>query len=72
MKRDQVNIQHYTRPEIRVLKVDVESLLQDTSNTGGHNNAGNGGGLRAKQGWFDEEEEDNNVLYKPYRVWEEE
>ena len=71
MKRDQVNIQHYTRPEIRVLRLDADSQLMHQSGSGGHQSAGNEQVLPgAKQGFFDEEDTDD-AAYTPYRVWEE-
>ena len=41
-------------------------------NSGGHNKVGDDGNdLSAKQGWFDEEEEETSAEEKSYQLWEE-
>ena len=51
----------YLKPEVKAIRLEVQSQLMDTSfpNDGGHKKAGDDGAdLSAKQGWFDEEEEE--------------
>ena len=61
MKQKQLERWAYAKPAVEVIRLEAHSELMDTSfpNSGGHNKAGDDGDdLSAKQGWFDEEEED--------------
>ena len=52
----------YSKPAIEEIRLEPHSELMDTSfpNSGGHKKAeDDGDDLSAKQGWFDEEEEDS-------------
>ena len=50
----------YSKPAIKAIRLEPHRELMDTSfpNSGGHNKADDGDDLSAKQGWFDEDEED--------------
>ena len=62
MKQKQLERWTYAKPEVEAIRLEPHSELMDTSfpNSGGHNKAGDDGDdLSAKQGWFDEDEEDS-------------
>ena len=60
MNQKQLERWAYAKPEVEAIRLEPHSELMDTSfpNSGGHNKAGDDGELNAKQGWFDEEEEE--------------
>ncbi|WP_311442646.1 hypothetical protein [Hoylesella enoeca] len=61
MKQKQLERMGYSKPEVEAIRLEPHSELMDTSfpNSGGHNKAGDDGDdLSAKQGWFDEKEEE--------------
>ncbi|MGP1480744.1 MAG: hypothetical protein ACTTJL_03475 [Hoylesella enoeca] len=60
MNRKQLESRAYAKPAIEVIHLEPHSELMDTSfpNSGGHNKAGDDGELNAKQGWFDEDGEE--------------
>ena len=61
MKRKQLERMGYSKPAVEAIRLEPHSELMDTSfpNSGGHKKADDDGDdLSAKQGWFDEEEED--------------
>ena len=61
MKQNQLERWAYAKPEVEAIRLEAHNELMDTSvpNSGGHNKAGDDGeDLSAKQGWFDEDEED--------------
>ena len=60
MKQKQLESRAYAKPTIRAIRLEAHNELMDTSfpNSGGHKKAGDDGDeLNAKQGWFDEDEE---------------
>nr|WP_315347451.1 hypothetical protein [Hoylesella enoeca] len=62
MNRNQLERWAYAKPAVEAIRLEPHSELMDTSfpNSGGHNKAGDDGDdLSAKQGWFDEDEEDS-------------
>ena len=62
MKRKQLERWAYAKPTVEAIRLEPHSELMDTSfpNSGGHNKAGDDGAdLNAKQGWFDEDEEED-------------
>ena len=60
MKQKQLERWAYAKPEIEAIRLETHSELMDTSfpNNGGHKKADDDGELNAKQGWFDEDDED--------------
>ena len=60
MNRKQLESRAYAKPAIEVIHLEPHSELMDTSfpNSGGHNKAGDDGELNDKQGWFDEDGEE--------------
>lgn len=58
MKRKQTKKQVYVRPTIKVIHIPYDRQLMQASNSGGHNKVGNDSPLNAKQGNFEEEEEE--------------
>ena len=60
MKQKQLESRAYMKPAIETIRLEPHSELMETSfpNSGGHNKAGDDGELNAKQGWFDEDEEE--------------
>ena len=61
MKQKQLESRAYAKPAVETIQMEAHSELMDTSfpNSGGHKKAGDDGDdLSAKQGWFDEEEEE--------------
>ena len=62
MNRNQLERWAYAKPAIEAIRLEPHNQLMDTSfpNSGGHKKAGDDGDdLSAKQGWFDEDEEDS-------------
>ena len=61
MNKKQLERWAYAKPAIEAIRLEPHSELMDTSfpNSGGHNKAGDDD-LSAKQGWFDEEEEEDS------------
>ena len=62
MNQKQLESRAYAKPAIEAIRLEPHSELMDTSfpNSGGHNKAGDDGAdLNAKQGWFDEDEEED-------------
>ena len=62
MNRKQLERWAYAKPAVETIRLEPHSELMDTSfpNSGGHNKAGDDGDdLSAKQGWFDEDEEED-------------
>ncbi|EKY03638.1 hypothetical protein HMPREF9151_00280 [Hoylesella saccharolytica F0055] len=62
MNRHQVEADIYMKPAIKVFKTEMEPFMHQSHGTGGHNPgiiAPPGG--EAKQGSFDEEEEEENL-----------
>ena len=70
-ERKQVN--PYRAPECQMVPAETSYLMQTSfPNSGGHNKVGDdGNNLNAKQGWFDEEEEETSAEEKSYQLWEE-
>ena len=61
MKQKQLESRAYAKPGVEAIRLEPHSELMDTSfpNSGGHNKTGDDGDdLSAKQGWFDEDDED--------------
>ena len=61
MKQKQLESRAYAKPTVETIRLESHNELMDTSfpNSGGHNKAGDDGDdLSAKQGWFDEDEEE--------------
>ena len=61
MNQKQLERWAYAKPAMEAIRLEPHSELMDTSfpNSGGHNKAGDDGDdLSAKQGWFDEDDED--------------
>ena len=60
MKQKQLERWAYAKPEVETIRLEAHNELMDTSfpNSGGHNKAGDDGELNAKQGWFDEDGEE--------------
>ena len=61
MNRKQLERWAYEKPAVETIRLEAHNELMDTSfpNSGGHNKAGDDGDdLSAKQGWFDEGDED--------------
>ncbi|MGP1480716.1 MAG: hypothetical protein ACTTJL_03330 [Hoylesella enoeca] len=75
MNRNQLERWAYAKPEVTINPVDTEALLSTSSKfNGGHNQGHVGiGGGDAKQGWFDEEEEEdlNPAEERSYQSWNE-
>lgn len=63
MNRKQIRKQTYVCPAIEVVHTASYNQLMSTSfpNNGGHNKAGDEEDMNAKQGWFDEDEEEENT-----------
>ena len=62
MNQKQLERWAYAKPAIEAIRLEPHNELMDTSfpNSGGHKKAeDDGDDLSAKQGWFDEEEEDS-------------
>ena len=62
MKQNQLERMGYSKPAIEAIRLETHSELMDTSfpNSGGHKKAGDDGDdLSAKQGWFDEDDEED-------------
>ena len=62
MNQQQLERWAYAKPAIEAIRLEPHNELMDTSfpNSGGHKKAeDDGDDLSAKQGWFDEEEEDS-------------
>ena len=62
MKQKQLERWAYAKPEVEAIQMEAHNELMDTSfpNSGGHNKAGDDGDdLSAKQGWFDEDDEED-------------
>ena len=60
MNQKQLERWAYAKPEVEAIQMEAHSELMDTSfpNNGGHKKAEDDGDeLNAKQGWFDEDEE---------------
>ena len=60
MNRNQLERWAYAKPAIGAIRLEAHNELMDTSfpNSGGHKKAEDDGDeLNAKQGWFDEDEE---------------
>ena len=69
MKQKQLESWAYAKPEVTINPVDTEALLASGSKfNGGHSqgHVGSGGG-DAKQGWFEEEEDEENLTSSPAR-----
>ena len=61
MKRKQLERMGYSKPAVEAIRLEPHSELMDTSfpNSGGHKKADDDGDdLSAKQGWFDEDDEE--------------
>ena len=61
MNRKQLESRAYAKPAVEAIRLEAHNELMDTSfpNSGGHKKADDDGDdLSAKQGWFDEDEED--------------
>jgi len=63
MKKKQINKQPYVCPAIEVIHTDSchQLMVASFPNNGGHNKVGDDEELNAKQGWFDEDEEEENA-----------
>ncbi|WP_311442839.1 hypothetical protein [Hoylesella enoeca] len=61
MEQKRLESRAYMKPAIEAIRLEPHNELMDTSfpNSGGHNKAGDDGELNAKQGWFDEDEEED-------------
>ena len=62
MKQKQLERMGYSKPEMEAIRLEAHNELMDTSfpNSGGHKKAGDDGDdLSAKQGWFDEDDEED-------------
>ena len=59
-KQKQLESRAYAKPAVEAIRLEPHNELMDTSfpNSGGHNKAGDDGELNAKQGWFDEDGEE--------------
>ena len=75
MKQKQLESRAYVKPAVTINPVDAESLLSTGSHFNGGHNQGHvgGGGGDAKQGWFEEEDEDdlNPAEERNYQLWNE-
>ena len=62
MNQKQLESRAYVKPAVTINLVNAESLLSTGSHFSGGHNQGHvgGGGGDAKQGWFDEEDEDES------------
>ena len=61
MNRKQLESRAYAKPAVEAIRLEAHNELMDTSfpNSGGHKKADDDGDdLSAKQGWFDEDEEE--------------
>ena len=61
MNQKQLERWAYAKPAMEAIRLEPHNELMDTSfpNSGGHNKArDDGDDLSAKQGWFDDDEED--------------
>ncbi|ALO49226.1 hypothetical protein [Hoylesella enoeca] len=62
MKQNQLERMGYSKPEIETIRLEAHSELMDTSFPSQHNPGQHGiGPSSAKQGWFDEEDEDESL-----------
>ena len=63
----------YVAPACQRLQVEANHLMGTSfPNSGGHGHAGDDGNdLNAKQGWFDDEEDETSAEEKSYQLWEE-
>jgi len=63
MNRKQIKKQPYVSPVIEVIHTDSSYQLMAISfpNNGGHNKVGDDEDMNAKQGWFDEDEEEEDT-----------
>ena len=62
MNRKQLESRAYAKPTVEAIRLEPHNELMDTSfpNSGGHKKAGDDGDdLSAKQGWFDEDDEED-------------
>ena len=74
MKQKQLERWAYAKPEVTINPVDTEALLAVGSKFNGGHSQGHvgGGGGDAKQGWFDEDEEDfDPAEERSYQSWNE-
>ena len=71
--KEKKQVNPYRAPECQLVPVGTSYLMQTSfPNSGGHNKVGDDGNdLSAKQGWFDEEEEETSAEEKSYQPWEE-
>ena len=61
MKQNQLERMGYSKPEIETIRLEAHSELMDTSFPSQHNPGHHGTGpSSAKQGWVDEEDEDES------------
>jgi len=63
MKKEQFKKKRYVSPSIEVIHNPFEGqpLLNAFSNSGGHNKVGDDEEMNAKQGFFDEDEEEEET-----------
>ena len=69
MQRKQLESRAYVKPAVNVCTVQTESFLHASGNAGTIGGGGSAGD--AKQGWFDEEEDEPAQLGGNYSAWEE-
>lgn len=71
--KEKKQVNSYCAPECQMVPVGTSYLMQTSfPNSGGHGHAGDdGNGLNAKQGWFDDEEDETSAKEKSYQPWEE-
>ena len=66
MNRNQLESRAYAKPAVEAIRLEAHSELMDTSFPSQHNPGQHGTGpAGAKQGWFDEEDEDESLTSSP-------